>query len=202
MLEDVVTIFKRLTERQVYTPQVHVSIPMPSSEPVVAGDRNGDAIRRQLRWAVGNVFLAGIESGARTVDTLATMVGELVAIALANADRDTAVEMLRLAHQTASHIDVDTADLPCAPPQEEIAGQPGAVAFLDRLVEGGAQAALAGCEGPARETVVQRPMLIGVGLMADQLGWNATMDVLAELLEYARDQASVENGAARDPRLQ
>jgi hypothetical protein len=201
MLEDVVTIFKRLTERQVYTPQVHVSIPMPSSEPVVAGDRNGDAIRRQLRWAVGNVFLAGIESGARTVDTLATMVGELVAIALANADRDTAVEMLRLAHQTASHIDVDTADLPCAPPQEEI-GRPGAVAFLDRLVEGGAQAALAGCEGLARETVVQRPMLIGVGLMADQLGWNATMDVLAELLEYARDQASIENGAVRDPRLQ
>lgn len=201
MLEDIVTIFKRLTERQVYTPQVHVSIPMPSSEPRVAGDRNGDAIRRQLRWAIGNVFLAGIESGGRTVDTLATMVGELVAIALANADRDTAVEMLRLAHQTASHIDVDTSDLPCTPPQEEIAGGPGAVAFVDRMVEGGVQAGLAGVDGLARETVVQRPLLIGVGLMADQVGWNATMDALAELLEYARDQASLD-GAGRDPRLQ
>lgn len=201
MLEDIVTIFKRLTKRQVYTPHVHVSIPMPSGRPMAAGDRNGDAIRRQLRWAVGNVFLAGVESGARTVDVLATMLGELVAITLANADRDTAVEMLRLAYQTASHIEVDTADLPCAPSQEEI-GRPGTVAFLDRLVEGGAQAALAGTEGVARETVVQRPMLIGVGLMADQLGWNATMDVLAELLEYARDQAATENGAPRDPRLQ
>jgi hypothetical protein len=201
MLEDVVTIFKRLTERQFYAPQVHVSIPMPSSDPVVVGDRNGDAIRRQLRWAVGNVFLAGIESGARTVDALATMVGELVAIALANTNRDTAVEMLRLAHQTAAHIEVDTADLPCAPPQEEI-GRPGAVAFLDRLVEGGVQAALAGCEGPVRETVAQRPLLIGVGLMADQLGWNATMDALAELIEYARDQASAESGLPYDPRLQ
>ncbi|GIL40284.1 hypothetical protein [Roseiterribacter gracilis] len=191
MLEDVVTIFKRLTERQVYTPQVHVSIPMPSSGPVALNDRHGDAIRRQLRWAVGNVFLAGIESGARTIDTLATMVGELVAIALANADRDTAVEMLRLAHQAASHIDIDTADLPCVPPVEEI-GQPGAIAFVDRLVEGGMQAALSGCEGVTRETVVQRPMLIGVGMMADQLGWNATMDVLAELLEYARDQVEKE----------
>src|SRR4051812_9052257 len=97
MLEDVVTIFKRLTERQVYTPQVHVSIPMPASGAMATNDRAGDAICRQLRWAVGNVFLAGIESGARTIDTVATMVAELVAIALANADRDTAVEMLRLA---------------------------------------------------------------------------------------------------------
>ncbi|MDB5366842.1 MAG: hypothetical protein JWM77_2769 [Rhodospirillales bacterium] len=198
MLEDIVTIFKRLTERQVYTPQVHVSIPMPSGDPVAVGDRNGDAIRRQLRWAVGTVFLAAVESGARTVDALGTMLGELVAIGLANTDRGTAVEMLRLAHQTACHIEVDTADLPCAPPQEEI-GQPGTVAFLHRLVEGGAQAALAGCDGPARETVAQRPLLIGLGLMVDQLGWNATMDALAELLEYAGDQASSDNG---EPRLQ
>jgi hypothetical protein len=201
MLEDVVTIFKRLTERQVYTPQVHVSVPMPSSGPEPSRDRLGDSVRSQLRWAMGNVFLAGVESGARTVDALATMLGELIAISLANTDRETTTEMLHLAYETAAHIDVDTADLPCVPPLEEC-GRPGAIAFVDRLVEGGAQAALAGAEGVAREMVVQRPLLIGVGLMADVLGWNATMDALAELLEYARDRAEDERGRALDPRLQ
>jgi hypothetical protein len=200
MLEDIVTIFKRLTERQVYRPQVHVSVPMPSAGPAAVNDRNDEAIRRQLRWAMGNVFLAGVESGAHTVDVLATMLSELVAISLANTDRDTTVEMLQLGYETASHIEIDTADLPCAPPREEI-GRPGAVAFLDRLVEGATQAALAGAEGVAREAVLQRPLLISVGAMAELLGWNATMDSLSELLEYAREQMD-DTRPARDPRLQ
>lgn len=189
MPDDIVTIFKRLTEAQLQQARLHASIPMPAAAPSGSGQAE---LRQHLRWAVDTAYLAGLAAGAGATDTLATMLSELTAIGLANIDRQQTVRMLEMALSGARILQVEVQDTPHTPAAGDDPECMPAMAFLDRMVEGAAQCALAGADQQAREALLLRVLAIGTGLMADTLGWNATMDALGELQVLAADRAEEE----------